>query len=1049
MSTLDTLQILPANQQGVPKGHASDTDAANASTPTFGTTFGAAYDSATDSTGAVQDWRKRVAYDALARELATATGMDEGAFYMGGQSDTKVAPSFVWQEINNRRQSDPNFLKDVGADQGEFEKRVLSRGGQYQIDAATARQGNWLANLAGSAAAAWHDPIQVGALFTPGFGVELAGRGILANGLARMGVSAATNAAYAAAEEPLTIQSRANLGQTTTAGDVVGDIAGAAVFGGVLHVATEAGSAVLKPVIAAGRDAFETGLGHAYAALPDSVLANHFADKTAPWERTPEEQSALHVVGRQGDIDATNPYGASYAAMAVHQARLGDAVGALDQGRAPGAGPPVPAQPNGSISPNYYAKIGLAEDASGNPNASPGTSSARGQYQFIDSTWLRLYKARFGADGQTDAQIIAHKTDTGLQNVLVRDLTQHNADYLRRQNIPADDANLYLTHFAGPDDAVRLIEADPHTPVEQVMHPRSIEANPWLKGKTAGQVRAWAERKMGGRGFGDAAPARPAMPEDDGGAAAAAGDAENAAMDAEEITPADAAPTAQQTADPNGSEPRTTNPATPADAEPTISNPPNTIAPAPDAGALPMPHNSEPPLSSQLIMPMLREAVGNKTIKLNDFEALAARLNASVDDVRQGLDRLVAKGELSQRSDNGAYTRARPPGRAQSLIEWIKRGGGITDPGGDFHAMDLNQWWKGGPFRDKKPIIAEPGTPDRGADKVMRAAVEAGYFPEHRNKLDASGPDELDTNDLHKAIDLELRGHARYPVGTTAFEKQGGARIDATWHPVPEEVPSSATRSFEEIWNSTPEWQQQQLAKGAELFGRKVQDFDPWILDRAQYLWHEDGQFGVHDLHEAFVYAVDDYANKIEAEAVAERGGLSYDDIDAQWPTYHDGERGGEGQAAAPDFSGREFVDWPASESEPRGGSDGGAGEGEKGPLDPAAYAEYDDPAGDRIAKAADSAWHDIDARQSSAAENDPAIDPATAERDKQRATLAADAPLRKPMGQEGTMGLGLFDASDQPVFDLSSGDPAAKIADIHAALDADQAALDAINSCL
>lgn len=56
---------------------------------------------------------------------------------------------------------------------------------------------------------------------------------------------------------------------------------------------------------------------------------------------------------------------------------------------------------------------------------------------------------------------------------------------------------------------------------------------------------------------------------------------------------------------------------------------------------------------------------------------------------------------------------------------------------------------------------------------------------------------------------------------------------------------------------------------------------------------------------------------------------------------------------------------------------------------------------------------------------------------------------MRKPVAQEGTMGLGLFDASDQPVFDLSEGDPAAKIADIQAALDADQAALDTINSCL
>jgi hypothetical protein len=504
--------------------------------PGFGTTLGAAYNAATDSTLFVQQMRKRDAYNALADQLATQTGKDPGNYYVGGQTDTHAVPDLVWRDINARRAADPNFMKDIGANQGEFEKRVLTRGGQYQIDAATAHAGGIVPNLIGAAASAWHDPFQMAAMAVGGPEVTLASRGVIMNGLARAGAAAATNAAVAAAEEPLTIDARSNLGQATTPGDVATDLAGAAVFGGALHGAGEIAGPIARSVVNAGQNALETGLTHAYGALPDSVLADHFAAKTAPYERTPEEQSALYVINRHAEVDATNPFQPSYGSMAVHMARLDEAGAALDNQRMPGGGPAFRPPVNGTVTGDYYAKLGQAENAAGNPNASPGTSSARGLYQFTDGTWLNLYKARFGDGGQSNAQIIALKTNADLQNTLVRDLTQQNADYLRRQNIPADDANLYLAHFAGPDDAVKLIEADPRTSVEAVMHAKSIEANKWLKGKTAGEVRAWAERKMGGAGLETAAP-EAAVPRDDGAGASA--DADDMAMDGDEMTPAD------------------------------------------------------------------------------------------------------------------------------------------------------------------------------------------------------------------------------------------------------------------------------------------------------------------------------------------------------------------------------------------------------------------------------------------------------------------------------------------------------------------------------
>ena len=458
------------------------------------------------------------------------------------------------------------------------------------------------------------------------------------------------------------------------------------------------------------------------------------------------------------------------------------------------------------------------------------------------------------------------------------------------------------------------------------------------------------------------------------------------------------------------------------------------------------PAPNELPLSVHTILPALRTAIADKSVKLNDFEGLAQSLGASAEDVRAGFTELARQGELSQRGDNGAFTRARPPAKDPSLIEWIKQGGGIWDgdggefKGGDFARMGLNDWYKGGPFRDKSPIIrtVEQGPGDRSADKVFRAAVEAGYFPEHKAALEAHGPDTLDTNDLRQAIDMELRGHPRYQYGSRAWERQVKLNPDKKFVPVPEEVPPGA-RTIGEALGQWNEHNQEQLQLHGTWLGKPIEKFDPWILDRAFYLWHESGEAIGHP-GEALDQAIHDYEQKVANDALAATGDKVYGK-EYEWPTYHDPEPGGTGDADAQSGSGQAPVGGTAPAGEPRGGTDGPGSEaaGTSGPIDPTAFAEYDDPAGDRIAKAADSAWHDIEAK----------IDPAIAEREKQMTQLAAEAPLRKPVAQEGTMGLGLFDASDQPVFDLSEGDPAAKIAGIQAALDADQAALDAINSCL
>ena len=104
--------------------------------------------------------------------------------------------------------------------------------------------------------------------------------------------------------------------------------------------------------------------------------------------------------------------------------------------------------------------------------------------------------------------------------------------------------------------------------------------------------------------------------------------------------------------------------------------------------------------------------------------------------------------------------------------------------------------------------------------------------------------------------------------------------------------------------------------------------------------------------------------------------------------------------------------------------------------------ARWDDPSGEASRLQADSLDHDMRTL----------VDPAIAERQRDMAKLGADAPLqgsaKTGKEQDGTMGLGLFDAADQPIFRLEDGSEAS-LTDILADLDEDAAMLATIKGCL
>ena len=128
--------------------------------------------------------------------------------------------------------------------------------------------------------------------------------------------------------------------------------------------------------------------------------------------------------------------------------------------------------------------------------AKSATSSAAGQGQFIDETWLDLMRKHSSlAEGKTAAQILAMRQDPNIGPQLNVDMTnayaRDNAAVLSQAGLPANDRTLRIMHSFGPNDGVRVLQAAgqaPNTPMESVVSDKVLAANPAYKGKSVAQV---------------------------------------------------------------------------------------------------------------------------------------------------------------------------------------------------------------------------------------------------------------------------------------------------------------------------------------------------------------------------------------------------------------------------------------------------------------------------------------------------------------------------------------------------------------------------------
>jgi hypothetical protein len=150
----------------------------------------------------------------------------------------------------------------------------------------------------------------------------------------------------------------------------------------------------------------------------------------------------------------------------------------------------------------------IAVESNGDPNARNKRSSATGAGQFLDETWLemiRTYRRDLVGD-RSEKEILELRRDPELTRAIMTRLVQQNAAMLKKRGLPVTPGTLYLSHFAGPAGAVAVLSVSENADAASRMasadatgrttREKLVNANPFLKELTVGDLKNWANRKM-------------------------------------------------------------------------------------------------------------------------------------------------------------------------------------------------------------------------------------------------------------------------------------------------------------------------------------------------------------------------------------------------------------------------------------------------------------------------------------------------------------------------------------------------------------------------
>jgi len=150
----------------------------------------------------------------------------------------------------------------------------------------------------------------------------------------------------------------------------------------------------------------------------------------------------------------------------------------------------------------------IVVESGGDSNAKNTRSSATGAGQFLDETWLemiRTYRRDLVGD-RSEKEILELRRDPALTRAIMTRLVEQNAAMLKKRGLPVTPGTLYLTHFAGPAGALAVLSVSENADAASRMasadatgrttREKLVNANPFLKELTVGDLKNWANRKM-------------------------------------------------------------------------------------------------------------------------------------------------------------------------------------------------------------------------------------------------------------------------------------------------------------------------------------------------------------------------------------------------------------------------------------------------------------------------------------------------------------------------------------------------------------------------
>jgi hypothetical protein len=167
------------------------------------------------------------------------------------------------------------------------------------------------------------------------------------------------------------------------------------------------------------------------------------------------------------------------------------------------AGGAAPSRPGGSLSERIIqVESGGRNIANQSGPGGRATSSAFGLAQITKGTFEGLAKSAAPGSALFGKTFEDMKVDEGLQREALSQLTDKNRAVLAKANVSTSDAAMYLAHFLGPGGAVKALQAGDSAVLSSAVSSKQIEANPNLqKMATVGDLKAWADKKMGGGGY--------------------------------------------------------------------------------------------------------------------------------------------------------------------------------------------------------------------------------------------------------------------------------------------------------------------------------------------------------------------------------------------------------------------------------------------------------------------------------------------------------------------------------------------------------------------